>query len=222
MQTTRAACVLAASLTIGALAFDSGCGSSASATSPSAIAPSITALTPTPVVSATLVQLITVQGKNFLAGLTVTLIDPNGVQRTFENADIQTLQANSFQIATLFPISGTYQLIVKNPGGEMSDAFTFTVSTTVVGSSPHINSVTPSSATHGPDPQNVSIDGTNFDPNATVTLVDPTGQATTMTPSVANTQSVQLGVVFARVGTYTVSVTNPDGQVSNSVSIAVF
>jgi hypothetical protein len=208
--------------TLFAFGLASGCGSNSTATSPSAVAPAVTALTPPPVVAASQIQLETVQGKNFLAGLTATLTDPNGGQQTFANSDIQTLQTTSFQIAATFPVSGAYKISVSNPGGVMSDPLTFQVATTVVGSSPHINSVTPSSATHGPDTVSAEIDGTNFSATSTVTLVDPTGQSTTLLPSLASSESVRVAIVLARVGTYSISVTNPDGQVSNSVSIAVF
>lgn len=203
-----------------ALGLASGCGSNSMA-SPNGFAPAVNRLRPTPVVSAS-AELVTVEGSNFLAGLTATLTDPNGGQLTFANADIQALQTTSFQIAAPFPVSGSYSFIVRNPGGETSDAFAFVVSTTVVGSSPHINSVSPSSATHAPNGQNAELDGTNFSQDAMVTLVDPTGMSMMIAPSFANSTSVQVAVVLARTGTYSISVTNPDGQVSNSVSIAVF
>jgi hypothetical protein len=205
------------------LAVTVACGSN-TATTPSGAGPRVSGLSPSLIVQSQSPQVVTVAGANFLAGLTVSLTDPTGVTSTFEGSAVQSLQASSFQITAVFAVSGSYALQVRDPTGETSDPFTFVAQASGSGSSatPHIDALTPSSATHSATSQVIAIIGTNFSPDLTVTIADPSGQPLSVSIGAVSATNVQVLLVLAQAGTYTVFVTNPSGQVSNAISLSVF
>lgn len=72
-------------------------------------------------------QTITVDGQRFMLGLSVLLTDPIGNVRTIPSSDVSQVLPNTFQITVSLDLSGNYEIIVKNPDGGISRAFTFSV-----------------------------------------------------------------------------------------------
>ena len=127
-------------------------------------------------------------------------------------------------VATL-SAAGAYLIRFKNPSGDQSDPFSFIVQSQAGGNPPHIDSVSPASLVHSGNVQVIAVTGSNFSSAINVTLVDPSGQSLAINNAIVGTvlpTSFQIGVTLTQIGTYTLSVTNPSGDVSNSVAIAVF
>jgi hypothetical protein len=72
-------------------------------------------------------QTITVDGQRFMAGLTAMVTDPAGNVQTIPSPDISQVLPESFQITLPLELSGSYEIIVKNPDGAVSKTFTFSV-----------------------------------------------------------------------------------------------
>src|SRR5262249_55077417 len=120
-----------------------GCGSSP--TSPSGASPQVTSISPAQLVREDAPQAITISGRNFISGLTVELTDPMGGSRTIERDDIQALQSTSFQMIATFSLTGAYSIRIRNPSGDQSGPFTFSVQSQGRANPPHIPSIIPTS-----------------------------------------------------------------------------
>ena len=93
---------------------------------------------------------------------------------------------------------------------------------TAVVSAPAISNLSPSSYPASNSNQTLLINGSNFQSGATVTFHDPQGTPYARTPT--SVSSSQLSNQFddnSDVGTWTVFVTNPDTQTSNTCSFSV-
>ena len=170
-------------------------------------------------------QTVTIGGRNFVSGLTVELTDPAGGSTTLERSEIQALQPNSFQMIATLSVAGAYSMRIRNPSGDQSDPFSFIVQAEAGGNPPHIDSVSPTSVIHSANIQVFAVTGANFSSALSVTLLDPSGQSLAVNGAITGTVlsgSFQLGVALTQTGTYTLSVTNPTGETSNFVAIAVF
>jgi hypothetical protein len=218
---TRTAVFAAITLTLAGIG---ACGKS-SPTNPSGSAPQVTNVSPADIVRQDGPQVVTVNGRNFVTGLTVELTDPNGGSTTIERSDVQQLQPTSFQMLATLSVTGAYLMRIHNPSGEISEPFSFIVESQAGGNPPHIDSVSPASVVHNTNTQVISVAGTNFSSAINVTLVNPAGQAVASNGAIIGVvlpTSFQIGVTLTQIGTYTLYVTNPTGEVSNSVAISVF
>ncbi len=216
MRTTVLATFMAATVAIGAAA----CGT-ASPTQPSGAAPRITAISPSQLVEAAGPQTLSVAGVNFLAGLTAILADPSGNSITLQAGDIQQVQSTGFQVNATLALPGSYVLQARNPTGETSDPFVFVVQATFGGQTPHLDTITPSSTSHGALMQTLFLSGSNLSAGMTITLIDPIGQLVNVTLTAVTSTSAQLSAVLSAVGTYQLYVTGISGDTSNSILIAV-
>ena len=207
-----------------AVASTSRCGGQSPA-NPSGASPQVTGISPAQVLRQDAVQSVTVNGHNFISGLTVELTDPNGGSKLIERNDIQALQPTSFQMLATLSLAGPYSIRIKNPGGDQSEPFTFVVQAEVGGTPPHIDSLSPTSVVHSANAQIIAVAGSNFSSAINVTLIDPSGQALGVNGAIVGVvlpNTFQIGVTLSQIGTYTLFVTNPTGEVSNSVAITVF
>jgi hypothetical protein len=200
----------------------SACGGSSSPAMPTGAEPMISGLSPGLIVMSQSPQVVTVAGSNFLAGLTVSLTDPTGVTSTFEATAIHSFQASAFQISPTFGIPGQYTLLVRNTTGETSQPFTFVVQSSANGPTPHIDAVSPSTPSHSGAPQVLAIDGSGFAQGLTVTVLDPMGQMVNdVSVGAVSATSIQISATLGQTGIYTVFVTDPTGQTSNSIALNV-
>jgi nitrogen fixation protein FixH len=184
----------------------------------SAPSPSISGLSPSSYVASSSSQSMLINGNNFVNGATITFHDPQG------NAFPRT---PSFVSANQLSYSfnngndpGTWTVFVTNPDGKTSNTLSFTV--TSVLPPPSISGISPSTYPASNSSQSMLINGSNFVNGATITFHDPQGNAFPRTPSFVS--AGQLSYSFNNgndPGTWTVFVTNPDGQLSNTVSFTV-
>jgi hypothetical protein len=162
----------------------------------------------------TTTQTLTINGTNFLSNSTVTYHSVAHTP-TFVSSTQLTITLSGSDLAT----GGTYGVAVTNPapGGGTSSTLNFTVDNLV----PTVTSLSPPSGTAGAAAQTLTINGTNFVSNSTVTY-----HAVAHTPTFLS--STQLTITLsasdqASAGNYAVVVTNPSpgGGASNSVTFVV-
>jgi len=196
----------------GLLILVTGCGGAS--TIATNLVPAITTLSPSSATAGAAAQTLTINGSNFLSSSTVTY---NGVAHTatFVSSSQLTIQLSASDQAT----AGTYAVVVTNPspGGGASNSVNFTVNNPT----PTITTLSPDSANAGAAAQTLTINGTNFVSNSTVTY---NGAAHTPTFVSSSQLTIQLSASDqAAAGTYAVVVTNPSpgGGASNSVNFTV-
>jgi len=196
----------------GLLILVTGCGGASTIMTNSV--PAITTLSPSSTTAGAAAQTLTINGSNFLSSSTVTY---NGVAHTaaFVSSSQVTIQLSTSDQAT----AGTYAVVVTNPspGGGVSNSVNFTVNNPT----PTITTLSPSSAVAGAAAQTLTINGTNFVSNSSVTY---NGAAHTATFVSSSQVTIQLTASDqATGGTDAVVVTNPSpgGGASNSVNFTV-
>ncbi len=177
-------------------------------------APTLTSLSPTSAPAGTTSQLLTINGTKFLPNSTVTY---HAVAHTptFLSSTQLTITLSGSDLAT----GGTYGVAVTNPapGGGTSSTLNFTVNNLV----PTVTSLSPPSGTAGAAAQTLTIVGTNFVSNSTVTY-----HAVAHTPTFLSSTQLTISLTAsdqATAGNYAVVVTNPapGGGASNSVNFVV-
>ena len=200
-------------------------GNSAGTSAPSAgvyftvqVAPVISGLSPSSYPSNNTTQPMLINGANFENGVTLTFYDP---QNNVYSGRATTFVSSSQLSATFNNASdpGTWTVFVTNPNGQTSNTLSFSVTA----SAPTISSLSPSSYPSNNTNQSMLINGANFQSGATLTFQDPqnniySGRATTFV------SSSQLSATFndgSDPGTWTVFVTNPNGQTSNLFTFSV-
>ena len=196
----------------GLLILVTGCGGAS--TIMNNLVPAITTLSPSSTTAGAAAQTLTINGSNFLSSSTVTY---NGVAHTatFVSSSQLTIQLSASDQAT----AGTYAVVVANPspGGGASNSVNFTVNNPT----PTITALSPSSAEAGAAAQTLTINGTNFVSNSTVTY---NGVAHAATFVSASQLTIQLSAADqATAGTFAVVVTNPlpAAEASNTQNFTV-
>ena len=211
--------VVVAALTVSA----TGCSDSGP-TTPSGPVPEIARIDPTEVAPGPGTQTLAVSGQGFVTGLVVLLTLPNGTITTISGDAIQAVQNVSFQVSAPFATAGDYRLAVRLLSGAESNEVKITARSTG-GTSPRIDTVTPGAVQSGSVSTVVTLTGVNFTTDSSVNFTTPNG-ATSVLPSSAlvavSSTSVQLSIAFPTAGTYALSVTNGQGQASNTVTVTAF
>jgi hypothetical protein len=191
-----------------------GGGASSTPVTPSNAVPSISSLSPASAIAGAAAQTLTINGANFLSSSTVTY---NGVAHTptFVSSGQLTIPLTVSDQA----MAGTDAVVVSNPspGGGASNSVNFTVNNPA----PTITTISPASAMAGTAAQTLTINGTNFLSNTTVTL---NGVAHTASLISSSQMTIQLSASDqALSGVYPIVATNPapGGGASNAVSLTV-
>ena len=89
--------------------------------SPGQNQPVITAVVPASLTRSTFPQSVLVQGVNFAAGLSVSVIDPDGLVSVQSAGAVDNVTPSSFQLTMVFGKVGTYSIRVVNPSGDASN-----------------------------------------------------------------------------------------------------
>jgi hypothetical protein len=166
-------------------------------------------------------QPLTVNGRNFAEGLSLEVTSPEGQAQVLSGQDIRDLRETSFQVAIVLPRGGTYSFVVRNRDGGASNAFPLKVPPTAT--APSIERVEPTSVPRSTSPTRLTVLGRNFVAGLSVTLTDPTGEVTVIKDGIgtvtATSFTVDLNLTVA--GEYSLLVTNPSTENSNSVAFTV-
>jgi probable HAF family extracellular repeat protein len=165
-------------------------------------------------------------------GITLALVGSNFVPDSvanFNGALLTTTFVDENDLTALLPAvdllsAGVFPVTVSNPdtAGAISGSVNFTVA--AVGGSnpvPSITSLSPSSLTVGATPQNLTINGTGFLSNSTVTF-----NGIAHTPAFVSASQLTISLTsadLATAGTFPVVVSNPSpgGGASNPVNFTV-
>lgn len=193
--------------------------------------PRVTAVTPSPLFTSPKPQTLKVTGTGFAPGLTVEVMS-QGNTETYSGAAVQGQRSTSFEIAVVLAQPGAPTLVVRNTDGGVSDPFPLKVEVgqpprpenPVPQSRPTIDRVSPEKTTKGSVAQAVTLTGSQFAPGLSVTVTDPTGTVTTINGTALEAVTptlVKFSVVFDVSGEYTLAITNPPGQSSNTVTVIV-
>lgn len=174
------------------------------------------------------VQVLTIGGVNFSDGLSLTVVEPDGRKQSYTGPAIQARRDTSFKASVTLAALGPYTLIVTNPDGAASDPFVLKGSgsaqpaTPVI--APRIDRVLPGEPTKDPLPQTLAVTGEHFVQGLSVYLTDPIGTVYLLKGSVLGSvtaTSFTVSAALEMTGEYTLGVTNPSGESSNSMTIKV-
>jgi hypothetical protein len=179
----------------------------------------------------TAISITSLTGSNFQSGATVTLMKSDNPNITATNVNVQS---PTWITCTFNPPSdataGTWDVVITNPDGQYvsySNIFSIhgsatTATTTSPTGSEGITSISPTS-TFGNDVPMI-ITGTDFQQGFTAKLTKTTGTTVVIEArSVAWESPTQVRAWFTlrtpkQMGTYTVTVTNPDGSTRTLVN----
>ena len=172
--------------------------------------PAVTSLSPSFATAGGAAFTLSVSGSNFLSGAKVRW---NGTDRVTTFVSSTQLQANI--LAADIATAGTVPVTVLNPDSGLSNAVSFRV----WDPPPAITSLSPSVATAGGAAFTLTVSGANFVSGAKVRW-NGTDRATTFVSS-TQLQANILAADIATAGTVPVTVLNPDGGLSNTMTFEV-
>jgi subtilase family serine protease len=185
--------------------------------------PAISSLSPIPMSASASAQQLTISGSNFAPGATVKASYAGG---PIINLSVTSLTPAKITAAiTTGTAAHLWSIVVTNPGGISSFAASLQVN--AANPAPAIASLSPNPMTGSTSSQVLVINGSNFQPGAglAVTLTYPGGPTTKLTGGqiafVSSAQVLALVNVGATARTWSVTVTNPSGIVSNAASLSV-
>lgn len=72
-------------------------------------------------------QVLTLSGRNFAPGLSVTVTDPTGTETILRGTAIEAVSPTTVRVRVVLDISGDYTCVVTNPLGEASNPVTVVV-----------------------------------------------------------------------------------------------
>ena len=174
--------------------------------------PTITSLNPTSVVTGSGQFTLHVTGANFAS---TAIVRVNNANRDTTFIDSSHLDATI--LASDDSSSRTLTITVLNPFNKISNSQTITVSVTVP--SPTISLLDPNTVPAGGNAFDMTVIGTNFVSGASV-RVNGTARTTTFVSSTQLTVRI-LSSDISAPGTPAVTVRNPDGKISSSVTFTV-
>lgn len=182
--------------------------------------PKIAGVQPEKIVMSAKPQQISVSGEDLRAGLTLVVRTPAGELKNYTGADIVGQTPKGFRVAIAFDAVGAYELVVMNSDGGKSPPFRIDVKKG--SSAPVIDRVLPPEISRSQETQVLTIRGNGFEQGLKLSLTDPTGSVSVkdvfdrVEPTI-----VVVRLVIEVSGTYGLVVTNPSGDVSNSVTLTI-
>ena len=183
------------------------------------VEPRITGIAPEAPVASQKPQTLTVTGEGFGNTLTLFLTTPGGAVKTIAGSELIGRRATSFQVAVTLSEVGRYSFVVANEKGPRSTAFALEVR--APGKSPWIDEALPAEFSRSRDVQIVTLAGRHFAPGLRVELSDPTGESGTAEVVRVEPHAIVVRVMLEFAGLHELIVTNPSGESSNAISIAV-
>jgi hypothetical protein len=90
--------------------------------------PTITGHSPTSPTHGAPPQAITLNGEDFMAGLTLELTGPTGVKTLINAADIVSLESTKVRVNVILDTAGDWHVVATNPGPHRSNSYTMAVS----------------------------------------------------------------------------------------------
>ena len=180
-------------------------------------APKVSGVAPTPVPASTTAATLTINGVNFVQGATLIFYDPQKNQylrsATFVNSGTLTHQFNNSGDV------GSWNVLVQNPDGQQSGAYTFQVSNS--STTPALQQLTTAPNPPLPGQQfTLSLIGSGFDPSSAEILISGPGcTPCTIANSVLTTKTasqIVAAVTVNTAGTYSVTVENTSSKAQSA------
>jgi alpha-D-ribose 1-methylphosphonate 5-triphosphate synthase subunit PhnH len=177
-----------------------------------ATAPTVTSLSPSSAIQGGAAFSLTVNGTNFVSGAVVKW---NGANRTTTFVSSTQLRASitAADIAT----AGTAAVTVTNPNNQTSNSVNFTI--TAATGSPTITSLSPNQKVQDVDDFNMIVTGSNFVSGAVVRW-NGANRPTTFISSTQLRAFIENAQTLV-IGSFPVTVRNPDGKISNAVNFTI-
>lgn len=173
--------------------------------------PSLVSLSPNSATAGGSGFTLTVNGSGFVSG---SAVQWSGT--TLSTGFISGNQVSAFVPATLIAVPGTAVVSVVNPGGINSNTLTFTITSV---SAPALSSLSPSSAVSGGAGFTLLVSGSGF---ANGAAVEWNGSALSTGFISANQLSAFVPASFiVSPGSASITVVNPGGSTSNTLSFAI-
>ena len=185
--------------------------------------PVITSLSPNPMAGSTVAQTLTITGASFANGATVQASYPGG---TVVNPVVSNVTSTQITVAFVAGLATRlWSIVVTNPNGQSSYVATLQVNAPAL--PPAITTLSPNPMTGSNSSQMLTINGSSFQSGRglSVSLTYTGGPVTTLTGT--QVLFINSGRIQARVNvgtaarTWSVTVTNPGGLVSNAASLTV-
>jgi hypothetical protein len=171
--------------------------------------PTVEFINPTSPSVQNLDQLVTVNGSDFQAGLTLTVNYPGGIS-TLSGTQITNVTQKQFQMLILLNITGYFSIVVNNPDGAHSGLFSFQVSDPV--SKLTVDHITPQRPRLQIVDQIVTVTGSGFHSGLTVTVYYPGGTSRLSGTQIQNVTptSFRMLILLNKTGRFSIVVNNPD------------
>jgi len=154
---------------------------------------------------------LTVNGSNFQVGATVQW-NGSGLSTSYISAS----QLSAFVPASLIVSQGSANITVMNPGGAFSNTLAFTIG---AAAAPTLSSLLPSSAVAGGPPFTLTVNGSGF-LNGAVVQWNGAMLSTTYVSANQLTAFVPTNLIASQ-GSANVTVANPGGALSNSLTFTI-
>lgn len=193
--------------------------------------PAITGFSPESPTKSSASQVVTVNGRNFVQGLTVSLTKEGGspdAESTMTAGEstipVHNVTPTSFQMTVVLESAGRYKVRVTNPSGKRSEPRTLTVKAPEGAAPPTITGLQPSSLQASEQSRPLYVTGTNFQPGLVVKLTRPNGNTSVIGGSaitLASSTTLQVFVTLGAPGNYSLRVVNPQDQLSAPWSFTV-
>jgi len=185
--------------------------------------PSITEINPASPGASIDPQVLTISGKDFLAGLTLELQTPDSRTIVANGGAIAVRGPESFTASVVLDRPGAYLAKVTNTDGGQSRPFSFQVrGNAPAGPAIVIDRVVPDSPTKSDQAQTIHLEGRNLDSGIGVSVTDPAGSdVPDVTISKATSTGVDIILLLNQRGEYVLQANNRAGATSNRVTIKV-
>jgi hypothetical protein len=168
-------------------------------------------------------QVLTISGKDFLAGLTVEVQTPDSRTLAIKDAGVSVRGPESLTASVILDRPGAYLVKIINTDGGMSRPFSLQVrDRTPQTQSITIDRAVPDSPNKSDQEQTIRLEGRNLDSGIGVSVTDPAGSdVPNVTVGKATSTSVDVTLLLNQRGEYVLQANNRAGATSNRVTIKV-
>jgi hypothetical protein len=174
-------------------------------------------------------QTLTINGSGFQSGtgLELLFIPASGSTITVPSTAISFVSSSELQVSIIVgTVAESWSVKVVNPSGLTSNAVSFVVNAPAAATAPVIASLNPTSLAGTNSYQTLTINGSGFQSGTglEILITYPGGSTTVTASQISFVSSSQLKLsidVGTTARTLTLQVVDPNGQKSNTASIAV-
>ena len=168
----------------------------------------ITSVNPAVLTASPNAQNFSFVGAEFDTWMSVTLVNPNGRTIQVAPANVTVTGPTQCGITAVLDRGGSWKAVITSAKGS-SAPFIFSVRAPA----PVINAIAPANPAHGA--VTLTVDGNDFMPNATATLVAANNSETNAACTWTNATQLQVSVTVPNAGAWTIRIANPGNDRPN-------